>query len=59
LLITEIDFCRGAARTFKMLKVRNKVTKEKISLTQKDLERIENNMLKCYGYITRGSKQMA
>jgi len=34
LLITEIDFCRGAARTFKMLKVRNKVTKEKVSLTQ-------------------------
>jgi hypothetical protein len=30
LLITAIDFRRGAARTFKILKVRNKVTKGKI-----------------------------
>jgi hypothetical protein len=29
LLITETDFWRGAARTFKMLKVRNEVTKSK------------------------------
>jgi hypothetical protein len=29
LLITEIDFWRGAARTFKMLKVRNKGNKNK------------------------------
>jgi hypothetical protein len=34
LLITEIDFWRGAARTFQMLKVRNKVTKEKISINR-------------------------
>jgi len=53
LLITEIDFWRGAARTFKMLKLRKKVTKEKISLTQTDLERMENNMLKCYGNVLR------
>jgi len=51
LLITEKYFWRGAARTFKMLKVRNKDTKEKISVTHTDLERIEYNMLKCYGHI--------
>jgi len=36
-----------------MLKVRNKVTKEKMSITQTDLERIETNVLKYYGHILR------
>jgi hypothetical protein len=53
LLSTETDFWRRAARTSKILKVRNEVIREKMGGTQPILERKENNMLKWYGHVFR------
>jgi len=46
-------FWRGAARTSGLLKVRNEVTREKVRVIKTVLERTENSMLKCYGYVVR------
>ena len=47
------DFWRRAARTSKLLKVRNEVIKERMRVTQTILERLNNIMLKYYGQIVR------
>jgi len=39
---TEMDFQKRAARPSRLLKVRNKVVREKIGVTQFNSERIEN-----------------
>jgi len=44
---------RRVAKTFKVLQARNDVIKEKIRITLSILERITNNLLKCYRYILR------
>jgi hypothetical protein len=44
LLSTETNFWRKAARTSRILKVRNEVIRDKMGVTQTILERMENNM---------------
>jgi hypothetical protein len=51
LLSTEIDFWRRAARTSRILIVRNEVITEKMTVNKYNLERMENNMLKWHGHI--------
>jgi hypothetical protein len=53
LLSTEMDFWRRAARTSRILKVRNEVIREKMGVTQTILGRMENNVLKWYGHVLR------
>jgi hypothetical protein len=53
LLSTEMDFWRRAARTSKILKVRNDVITDNMGVTQTILEKMENNILKWYGHILR------
>lgn len=45
-----MDFWRRGARTWKILKVRNKVNQRK---TQTIMERMENSMLKWYRHVLR------
>jgi len=51
LLHTEIDFWRRAPRTSRVLKVRNKIIREKIGVIQTILEIMENSALKWYGHV--------
>jgi hypothetical protein len=51
LLSTEMGFCRRAAGTCGLLKARNGVIREEIGVPQTFLERMENNILKCYGHV--------
>jgi hypothetical protein len=51
LLRTEIDFWKRAARTSRLLKVRNEVIRERMRVTQTILERLDNIMLKYYGQV--------
>ena len=44
---------RRAAKTSRLLKVRNEVIREKMRVTQTILERMENSMLKWYGHLVR------
>jgi len=53
LLSKEMGSWRRAAKTSKVLQARNNVIKEKIRITLIILERITNNLLKCYRYILR------
>jgi len=46
-----MDFWRRAARTSRLLQVRNEVIREKNGETQTILERMENSMLKWYGHV--------
>ena len=50
LLSTDMDVWRRAARTTKLLKVRNEAVGGKMQVTQRILERVENNMLKWCGH---------
>jgi hypothetical protein len=43
---TEIGFWRRAARTSRLLKVRNEVIREKMGITQLIVGRLENNLFK-------------
>jgi hypothetical protein len=45
-----MDVWRRAARTTRLLKVRTEAFREKMQVTQRILERLENNMLKWCGY---------
>jgi hypothetical protein len=51
LLSTDMNFWRRSARTFRLLKERNEEFKEKMGVTQRVLERLENSTLKWYGYV--------
>lgn len=51
LLHTEMDFWRRAPRTSRVLKVRNKIIRGKMGVTQTVLEIMENNALKSYGHV--------
>jgi hypothetical protein len=51
LLGTEMDVWRRAARTTRLLKVRREAIREKMQVTQRILERLENKMLKWYGHV--------
>jgi hypothetical protein len=42
----EMDVWRRAARTTRLLKVRNEAIRKKMQVTQRILERLENKMLK-------------
>lgn len=53
LLSTDVDFWRTAARTSKILKVVNELTREEVGVTRTVTERVENNVLKLYGQILR------
>ena len=46
-----MDFWRRAARTSRLLKIRNEVIREKVGVAQTILERIKNNALKWYGNV--------
>ena len=49
-LSTEMDICWRAVRTSRLLKVRKEVIREKMRITLIILERLDNSMLKWYGY---------
>jgi len=46
-----MDVWRRAARTTRLLKVRNESIRGKMQVTQRILERLENNMLKWCGHV--------
>ena len=48
---TEMDIQRRDARTSRLLKERNKVFRERMLVTQISSERMETNVLKCYGHV--------
>ena len=50
LLSTEMSFCGRAVRTSRLLKVINKVIREKIG-SNMIMERMQNRMLKQYGHV--------
>lgn len=47
------DFWRRAARTSKLLKVRNEVIRERMRVRQKNFGRLDNITLKYYGQVVR------
>lgn len=51
LFSSEMDFQRRAARTSRLLKVRNKVVRENMLVIQISCERMENYVLKWYGHV--------
>ena len=56
LFSTETDFGKRAARTSRQMKVRKEVIRERMQVTQTIVERVESNMLKCYGRVAGTEK---
>jgi hypothetical protein len=54
-----MDFGKRAARTFRQTKNRKEVIREKLQVTQTIVERLESNMLKCYGHVAGMENKMA
>jgi hypothetical protein len=49
-LRTEMGFWRRAARSSKILKLKNEIIRDKMGVTLTIMERLENNTIQCCGH---------